>query len=155
MPGSGPARSHRRRDQRPSSGGRLIAPPLSISLEPSFLVVYPQDFELPGELTTALDDAGIAHRAGTFPYGSADDQASVAYLVEAERLAGLGNRETVAHALELIERTQGATTIVLADPGDRAHLWLAEDPHVGGWLVRPLDPVAVVATITAARALRK
>jgi HD-GYP domain-containing protein (c-di-GMP phosphodiesterase class II) len=34
-------------------------------------------------------------------------------------------------------------------------MWLAENEHVSGWLVRPLDPVAVVATAMAARRMLK
>ena len=87
-----------------------------------------------------------------FPYAAGGDDVSVAYLVEAERLAALGPRKKIAHALELIEREEHAATIVVAEPGDVSMMWLAESEHVAGWLVRPLDAAAVVATIMAARA---
>ncbi len=124
-----------------------------VNTDPSFRVVYPQDFGLPVPLSRALDAAGIAHQPGSFPLAGASTDLRIAYLVEAERLAALGPRSKIAHALELIERSEGAVTIVVADPGDRSVMWLAEDEHVAGWLVRPLDPTAVVATVAAARRL--
>jgi HD-GYP domain-containing protein (c-di-GMP phosphodiesterase class II) len=115
--------------------------------------VYPQDFGLPVPLARALDAAGIAHQPGSFPHAAAGGDVRVAYLVEAERLAALGSREKIAHALALIEQTEGAVTIVVADAGARSLEWLAENEHVAGWLVRPLDATAVIATVTAARRL--
>jgi HD-GYP domain-containing protein (c-di-GMP phosphodiesterase class II) len=115
--------------------------------------VYPQDFDLPRPLAHALEGAGIAHRAGTFPHAGEDGDVRIAYLVEAERLGALGSRKKISHALELIERTEGAATIVVAEPGDASLLWLAENEHVAGWLLRPLDPAAALATVIAARRL--
>jgi HD-GYP domain-containing protein (c-di-GMP phosphodiesterase class II) len=126
---------------------------VTVHHDPSFRVVYPQDFGLPVPLAHALDAAGIAHQPGSFPHAGGDPDVRVAYLVEAERLAALGPREKIAHALELIERSEGAVTIVVADPGDRSLSWLAEDEHVAGWLVRPLDATAVIATVAGARRL--
>jgi HD-GYP domain-containing protein (c-di-GMP phosphodiesterase class II) len=129
---------------------------VAADLDPWFRVVYPQDFNLPGALSLALDTAGIAHKAGVFPHLSdSSEDVGVAYLVEAERLAALGSRKKIAHALLLIEREEGAATIVVAEPGDASMMWLAESEHVAGWLVRPLDPVAVVATVTATRRMLK
>jgi HD-GYP domain-containing protein (c-di-GMP phosphodiesterase class II) len=125
---------------------------VSVAHDPSFRVVYPQDFGLPAALGHALDAAGMAHQPGSFEHDGAPSDGGVAYLIEAERLAALGSRKTIAHALELIER-KGAATIVVADPGDKAAAWLAEDEHVAGWLVRPLDPTATIATVTATRRL--
>jgi HD-GYP domain-containing protein (c-di-GMP phosphodiesterase class II) len=137
-------------------GGRLSVTQVAVDLDPWFRVVYPQDFSLPGALSLALDNAGIAHKAGVFPHRSdGSEDVGVAYLVEAERLAALGSRKKIAHALLLIEREEGAATIVLAEPGDTSMMWLAESEHVAGWLVRPLDPVAVVATVTATRRMLK
>jgi HD-GYP domain-containing protein (c-di-GMP phosphodiesterase class II) len=116
-------------------------------------VIYPQDFILPGSLSSALDAAGIAHHAGAFPHVSDGTDLGIAYLIETDRLAALGSRKKIAHALQLIEREEGAATIVVADPGESAMMWLAETEHIAGWLVRPLDPVAVIATVTAARRL--
>jgi HD-GYP domain-containing protein (c-di-GMP phosphodiesterase class II) len=128
---------------------------VTVNLDPWFRVVYPQDFALPGALSRALESAGIAHQAGAFPHVNGSADLGVAYLVEADRLAALGSRKKIAHALQLIEREEGAATIVVADPGDVSVMWLAESEHVAGWLVRPLDPVAVVATVMAARRMLK
>ena len=124
---------------------------VTVDLESGFRVVYPQGFTLPGSLAHALDTAGIAHQAGTFPFTGDGPDVSIAYLVEVERLAALGTRKKIAHALELIEHQGNAATVVVAEPGETSMMWLAESEHVAGWLVRPLDPVAVVATLTAAR----
>jgi HD-GYP domain-containing protein (c-di-GMP phosphodiesterase class II) len=123
---------------------------VAVTVDPWFRVVYPQDFNLPGSLSHALDSAGIAHQTGSFPHAGAGEDVGVAYLVEAERLSALGSRKKIAAALELI-RHDNAATIVVADAGDVSMMWLAESEHVAGWLVRPLDPVAVVATLTAVR----
>ncbi len=124
---------------------------VTVHIDSWFRVVYPQDFVLPGTVAHALDMAGIAHHAGSFPHVSEQTDVGIAYLVEAERLAALGSRKKIAHALELIEREEGAATIVIADAGESAMMWLAEGEHIAGWLIRPLDPVALVATVTAAR----
>jgi HD-GYP domain-containing protein (c-di-GMP phosphodiesterase class II) len=126
---------------------------VAVNLDSWFRVVYPQDFSLPGSLARALDAAGIAHHAGTFPHAGDGSDVGVAYLVEAERLGALGSRKKIAHALGLIEHEEHAATIVVAEPGDATMMWLAESEHIAGWLVRPLDPAAVVATVTSARRL--
>jgi HD-GYP domain-containing protein (c-di-GMP phosphodiesterase class II) len=126
---------------------------VAVNLDSWFRVIYPQDFILPGSLSSALDAAGIAHHAGAFPHVSDGTDLGIAYLIETDRLAALGSRKKIAHALQLIEREEGAATIVVADPGESAMMWLAETEHIAGWLVRPLDPVAVIATVTAARRL--
>jgi HD-GYP domain-containing protein (c-di-GMP phosphodiesterase class II) len=128
---------------------------VAVNVDPWFRVVYPADFALSGSISRALDAAGIAHQAGAFPHVSSGADLGVAYLVEAERLAALGSHKKIAHALELIERDEGAVTIVVAEPGNTAMMWLAESDHIAGWLVRPLDPVAAVATVTAARRMLK
>jgi HD-GYP domain-containing protein (c-di-GMP phosphodiesterase class II) len=128
---------------------------VAVNVDPWFRVVYPADFALSGSISRALDAAGIAHQAGAFPHVSSGADLGVAYLVEAERLAALGSHKKIAHALELIEREEGAVTIVVAEPGNTAMMWLAESDHIAGWLVRPLDPVAAVATVTAARRMLK
>ena len=131
----------------------MIATRPTVNLDPSFVVVYPHDFVVPASLVAALGALGIPHRTGSFPATATDDGASVAYLVEAERLAALGPPELVEHALALIEGDAHSTTIVVADVDARETRRLAESPHVGGWLVRPLDPAAVTATLRAARSL--
>lgn len=131
----------------------MSASQVAVNLDSWFRVIYPQDFILPGSLSSALDAAGIAHHAGAFPHVSDGTDLGIAYLIETDRLAALGSRKKIAHALQLIEREEGAATIVVADPGESAMMWLAETEHIAGWLVRPLDPVAVIATVTAARRL--
>jgi HD-GYP domain-containing protein (c-di-GMP phosphodiesterase class II) len=126
---------------------------VTVNLDSWFRVVYPQDFTLPGALSHALDAAGIQHQPGSFPFVAGGDDIGVAYLVEAERLAALGSRKKITHALELIETSENAASIVVAEPGDTSLMWLAENEHVAGWLVRPLDAAAVIATVTAARRL--
>jgi HD-GYP domain-containing protein (c-di-GMP phosphodiesterase class II) len=131
----------------------LSAAQVTVNLDSWFRVIYPEGFILPDSLARALDTAGVTHHAGAFPGAGKHTDAGVAYLVEAERLAALGSRTKIAHALQLIEREEGAATIVVADPGESSLTWLAESDHVAGWLVRPLDPLAVIATVTAARRL--
>ncbi len=126
---------------------------VKVTLDSWFRVVYPQDFSLPGSLAHALDAAGIEHAAGSFPYIADNEDVSVAYIVEAERLAALGSHKKITHALELIETNENAATIVVAHPGDTSLMWLAECEFVAGWLVRPLDAAAVVSTVTGARRL--
>ena len=104
-------------------------------------------------MRTPSTPAGIAHQPGSFPYVATGDDAGVAYLVEAERLAALGSRKKISQALALIETAEHAATIIIAEPGDSSLLWLAESEHIAGWIVRPIDPTAVVATVTAARRL--
>jgi HD-GYP domain-containing protein (c-di-GMP phosphodiesterase class II) len=127
---------------------------VTVSVDSWFRVVYPQDFNLPGSLSLALDSAGIAHHAGTFPYAAGAGDVAVAYLVETGRLAALGSRKKITHALQLIEHANAAT-IVVADPGDSSMMWLAESEYVAGWLVRPLDPVALIAAMSAVRRMLK
>jgi HD-GYP domain-containing protein (c-di-GMP phosphodiesterase class II) len=126
---------------------------VKVNLDSWFRVVYPHDFSLPGALARALDAAGIEHMPGSFPYISPGKDFGVAYLVEAERLAALGSRKKITQALALIETHENAATIVVAQPGDTSLLWLAENEFVAGWLVRPLDAAAIVATVTGARRL--
>jgi HD-GYP domain-containing protein (c-di-GMP phosphodiesterase class II) len=116
----------------------------------SFVLVHPPGLAL-GSSAAALDAAGIAHRAGGFP-AEAPGAGGAVYLIEEPRLLSLGPRATVEAALELIGKDARATTIVVAEPGS-TNRWLAESPHVGGWLIAPLDPSAVVATVRAAAAV--
>ena len=130
----------------------MTTAPATVALDATFVLVHPNDFLLPGALAAALDGAGIAYHSGGFPYDDALPAAQIAYLIEAERLATLGTRKVIEHALTLITE-RGATTIVVSDPGDRSNAWLARNPHVAGWLLRPLDPLALIATVFAAQRL--
>jgi HD-GYP domain-containing protein (c-di-GMP phosphodiesterase class II) len=132
----------------------LLATEPTVKLDPSFVVVYPSDFALPSRIAAALDASGIAHRPGTFPaLGPEGDETAVAYLVEERRLRLIGDADRIAHALAVVANDLRATTIVVADPGESDLRWLADDPNVGGWLVRPLDPAAAIAALRSARAL--
>jgi HD-GYP domain-containing protein (c-di-GMP phosphodiesterase class II) len=117
----------------------------------AFVLVYPRGLPLRAATAAALDAAGISHHGGGFPHMTGLAHSSVVYLVEEEQLLSLGPRTTIEHALELIGTSQPATTVVLAGRDSRA-AWLAANPHVGGWLIAPVDPAALVATVRAAAA---
>ncbi|HEX3549861.1 MAG TPA: HD domain-containing phosphohydrolase [Candidatus Elarobacter sp.] len=122
----------------------------SIATESAFVLVYPHGLGLDATASAALDAAGIAHRAAHFPYAT-DAAVPVVYLIDEERLVGLGPRQTVEDALQLIATAQTATTVVLAGRGS-PHRWLASSPYVGGWITEPIDDAGLVATIRAAAA---
>lgn len=122
-----------------------------LATDSAFVLVHPRGLSLRAPVLDALDAAGIPHHGGGFPYTPRLAQLSVVYLVEEEHLLSLGPRSTVEHALELIAGAQSATTVVLAGP-DSAAGWLAANPHVGGWVLSPPDPAALVATVRAAAA---
>jgi HD-GYP domain-containing protein (c-di-GMP phosphodiesterase class II) len=129
----------------------LVSEPRALGV--SSTVISPPGLAL-GSVAAALDAAGIAHRAGGFPRGAdVAAEPNPIYLIEEPRLLSLGTRDTVEAALAVIAAGGRATTIVIAEPGS-TNEWLARNPHVGGWLIAPLDPAAVVATVrTAAMAL--
>ena len=118
----------------------------------SFTLILPVGLAL-GPAAAALDAAGIAYTSGSFPRGADAARAAggVVYLIEESRLLTLGARADVEAALGLIAARGRASTIVVAEAGS-ANAWLAESPHVGGWLLAPLDPAAVVATVRNAAA---
>ena len=117
---------------------------------PSFTVVYPHGLDI-GDAAETLDEAGIAHRAAAFPYIDEGGDRPVVYVIDEARLVSLGDRATIAHALELIADVQRATTVVLAERGSE-NAWLAGHPAVGGWLLAPIEPAALLATMRAAHA---
>ncbi len=119
-----------------------------IATDSAFVLVYPHGLALGRDAVSALDAAGIAHRAAPFPH-ACDAGVPVVYLIDEDRLTSLGPRETVEHALELIAGAQVAATVVIGRRGS-ASRWLAESPFVGGWIAEPLDAVALVATVRAA-----
>ena len=123
----------------------------TIARDSAFVLVYPHGLELGSAAVDALDAAGIVHHEGQFPHAADGPGTSVVYLIDEARLLSLGPRTTVEQALELIAQAQPATTLVLADRGS-ANGWLAGNPHVGGWLVAPLDGAALIATVRAAAA---
>ena len=120
-------------------------------MDSAFVLVHPRGLPLRAAAIAALDAAGIPHHGGGFPYATRLAHLSVVYLVEEEQLLSLGPRATIEHALELIAASQSATTVVLAGRNTNA-AWLTANPHVGGWLIAPLDPAALVATVRAAAA---
>ncbi|HTW83079.1 MAG TPA: HD domain-containing phosphohydrolase [Candidatus Sulfotelmatobacter sp.] len=125
--------------------------PSTIVGAPSLALVYPEGLALPAPAASALDAAGIVHRAAPFPYAGEHAGRAVVYLVDEGRLLRLGARPAVERALALIARTQNATTVVLAESPSRAP-WLAECADVGGWVTSPPDGAALVATVRAAAA---
>lgn len=125
----------------------------TLAVDRTCVLVYPHGLGL-GDAASALDAAGIAHCAGRFPHVPDDASGThVVYLVDEERLLALGSRAIVEDALDLIGSAQSATTIVLAERGS-PNGWLAEHPHVAGWLAAPLEaPALVAAARTAAASL--
>ena len=123
----------------------------TVATESAFVLAYPHGLELGSAARAALDRAGMAHCRARFPYSAEDAGTAVVYLIDEARLLSLGSRQTVEHALELIGGAQAATTVVLAEPGSDA-AWLAANPHVGGWVVAPVDGAALVATVRNAAA---
>ena len=126
----------------------------TLATDSAFVLAYPPGLDLGPAAVAALDAAGIVHREARFPYAGDDAGVFVVYLIDEPRLLSLGSRTTVAHALELIARAQAATTVVLAERGS-PNAWLAANPHIGGWLVAPPDPSALIATVRAAAATVK
>ncbi len=121
----------------------------SMATDSAFVLVHPRGLSLRPAAVEALDAAGIRHHAGGFPFAPRLAHLSVIYLVEEEHLLSLGPRATVEAALELIAGAHSASTVVLAERNSEAS-WLAANPHVGGWLLSPPDPAALVATVRAA-----
>jgi len=118
-----------------------------------FVLIYPHGFGIPDDLASALNDAGIRHRAASFPYADVAEQGEhVVYLIDFARLQTLGPRHVIEHALLLIKLGQDATTVVYAGAGETNLTWLATNPVVGGWLTS-LDPSAVIATVRSAGAV--
>ena len=109
----------------------------TVVADPSFALVYPQGLAL-GPAAAALDAAGIMHMAAAFPYAPADGGAPIVYLIDEGRLLNLGPRAIVERALAALAQSQRAAIVVLAEQRTRA-AWLAENPHVAGWIVAPLQ----------------
>ncbi|MBV8749128.1 MAG: hypothetical protein JO103_05390, partial [Candidatus Eremiobacteraeota bacterium] len=124
--------------------------PVTLAAAPAFVLVRPRGLELGLATLVALDAAGIAHREAAFPYAG-DGHAPVVYLIDEERLRALGARPAIERALAALAADRLSTTVVLAER-DSAVSWLADDPHVGGWLVAPPDGTALVVTVRAAAA---
>lgn len=122
----------------------------SVATESACVLVCPHGLELSPSVRGALEAAGIPHCRGGFPF-LADEGTAVIYLLDEPGLLSLGPRPTVTASLELIAQAQLAMTIVLAEPNSE-NGWLAADPNVGGWLVRPLDGTALLATVRSAAA---
>jgi HD-GYP domain-containing protein (c-di-GMP phosphodiesterase class II) len=122
----------------------------TVVADPSFALVYPQGLAL-GPAAAALDAAGIMHMAAAFPYAPADGGAPIVYLIDEGRLLNLGPRAIVERALAALAQSQRAAIVVLAEQRTRA-AWLAENPHVAGWIVAPLQAPALIATVRATAA---
>ncbi|MBV8423933.1 MAG: hypothetical protein JO349_01975, partial [Candidatus Eremiobacteraeota bacterium] len=122
--------------------------PLS-PLRPQTLFVYPRGVEL-GESKSVLEAADIECRPAelSFPSAAAPGRRTV-YMVDGERLEELGDRDAIDRALSIVNAT-GGTVIILSDPGDSDASWLAQNEHVGGWITRPIDPIALLASIRSA-----
>jgi HD-GYP domain-containing protein (c-di-GMP phosphodiesterase class II) len=110
------------------------------------LFVYPRGLEL-GESRSVLEAANIECRPAdlSFPIAAAPGSSSV-YMIDSERLHALGDHDAIDRALSIINAT-GGTTIVLSEPNDFNASWLAQNEHVGGWVTRPIDPIALLAAI--------
>jgi HD-GYP domain-containing protein (c-di-GMP phosphodiesterase class II) len=121
----------------------------TIATDAAFVIAYPHGLELGAAAVDALDTAGIVHRAARFPYTGDDPGVFVVYVIDEARLLSLGPRTTVESALELIGQAQAATTVVIGARGSR-NTWLARNPHLGGWLVAPVDGLALIATVRTA-----
>ena len=122
-------------------------------LQPKVLFVYPRGLEL-GESRSILESANIECRSAdlTFPIAAAPGAVSV-YMIDYERLAALGDHDAIDRALSIINAT-GGTAIVLSEPGDFDAAWLAQNEHVGGWVTRPIDSIALLSAVrTAERTL--
>ena len=117
------------------------------------LFVYPRGLEL-GESRSVLEAADIECRAAdfSFPIAAAPGGPSV-YMIDSERLHALGDHAAIDRALSIINAT-GGTVIVLSEPGDYNAAWLAQNEHVGGWVTRPIDPIALLASIRNAERTR-
>ena len=123
---------------------------VTLAAAPAFVLVRPRGLELGLATLVALDAAGIAHCEAAFPYAE-DGHAPVVYLIDEERLRTLGDRSAIERALAALAADRPSTTVVLAER-DSALTWLADDPHVGGWLVAPPDGTALVVAVRAAAA---
>jgi HD-GYP domain-containing protein (c-di-GMP phosphodiesterase class II)/AmiR/NasT family two-component response regulator len=112
-------------------------------------LVFPRGMEL-GEARSVLEAADIECRPAEVPFAAtvSSGRRNV-YLIDAERLRALGDHDAIEKALTVIDAT-GATVVILSEPNDFDAAWLATSPHVTGWLTRPIDPVALLASVRSA-----
>ncbi|HXP94219.1 MAG TPA: HD domain-containing phosphohydrolase [Candidatus Binatia bacterium] len=125
-----------------------LSPPGSTS---AAVLVHPGGLEL-GDAKTLLAEAGIDARVARFPYQPDTPQAAarVVYLIDYDRLASLGPHDDIEHALELMASFGSCGTILVTEPNDERASWLANNPHLVGWLGSPLDANAILTTVRAA-----
>jgi HD-GYP domain-containing protein (c-di-GMP phosphodiesterase class II) len=110
------------------------------------LLVYPRGLEL-GEARSLLESSGIECRAADAWFAAAPvPNRRVLYLIDHERLARLGDRDATQRFFSVVDAT-GGMVIVLSEPGDYEAAWLAASEHVGGWVTRPIDPVALLGVV--------
>lgn len=110
------------------------------------VIVHPQGLDL-GEAGRLLADQGIETVAASFPYSAVAAEARrVIYFIDYDRLALLGSRGLIEHALMLMS-VGGSSVVVLSDPSDERASWLSGNQHVRGWLSLPLDSSAVTTTV--------
>jgi HD-GYP domain-containing protein (c-di-GMP phosphodiesterase class II) len=116
------------------------------SLPSRTLFVYPRGLEL-GESRSVLEAANIECRAAemSFPMAAAQGRRTI-YMIDHERLRELGDHNAIERTLSIVSATGGAV-IILSEPGDFEAVWLAQSEHVGGWISRPIDPVALLASV--------
>ncbi|MDP9018128.1 MAG: GAF domain-containing protein, partial [Candidatus Eremiobacteraeota bacterium] len=104
-----------------------------------------------GDAASILAAADVECRPAEIPFTStaAPGRRNV-YLIDYQRLAAMGDRDTIERALAVLGKVDGGLVIILHEPGESDAAWLAQDPNVIGWLTSPIDPIALLTTIRAA-----
>jgi HD-GYP domain-containing protein (c-di-GMP phosphodiesterase class II) len=120
-----------------------------VPTKPRTVLIYPRGLEL-GESRSVLESNGIECRAADFRVSDDDLRGRRAlYLIDQERLAALGDRNAAERLFSVIDPS-GGMVIILSNPGDYDAAWLATSEHVGGWVTRPIDSVALLAAVRSA-----
>ncbi|MBV8151658.1 MAG: GAF domain-containing protein [Candidatus Eremiobacteraeota bacterium] len=113
------------------------------------MLVYPRGMAI-GEARSLLESADIECRPAAVPFtATVSPGRRNIYMIDHERLRDLGDQAAIEKALTVIAAT-GGTVVIVSDPGDYDASWLAHNPNVGGWLTRPIDPVALLGTVRSA-----
>lgn len=121
-----------------------LAPP-----EPKTVLVYPRGMEL-GEARSLLESADVQCTPAdpAFTSSLSSNRRNI-FLIDHERLRALGDHAAIEKALSVINTTGGAA-IVLSEPGDYEAAWLVASEDVAAWVVRPIDPLALLASVRSA-----